>query len=111
VAENEGEREWIVEPPGPGEVAFHMSFGDGVELTAEQEAALSELMRALETNDAEVSGLALAGKCGAYSACTDKSCKPVRCSTFVCHGLTANLSAVSGSAWNLMGSFSPSSEA
>jgi hypothetical protein len=107
VAENEGERRWVVEPPAPGEVSFHMAFGEGVDLTEEQEAALSELMRTLETNDAEVTGLAANTKCSAYSTCTDKSCKPVRCSTFVCHGLTAQISAAGGGAWNLMGSFSP----
>jgi len=100
-------RQWIVEPPAAGEVTFHMAFGEGVELTEEQEAALSELMRTLESSDAEVTGHA--HSCSAYSVCTDKSCKPVRCSTFVCHGLTSlpvNISA-GGTAWNLMGSFGP----
>jgi len=103
--ENEAGRRWVVKPPAAGEISFHMEFGEGVDLTEEQEAALSELMRALESSDAEVTGHAMAGKCTAYSSCTDKSCKPVRCSTFVCHGLTANLSA-GGSSWSLMGSFS-----
>jgi hypothetical protein len=82
-----------------------MEFGDGVELTEEQEAALSELTRALESRDAEVTGYAVAGKCGAFAECTNKSCKPVRCSTLVCHGLTSQLAAGSGSTWSLMGSF------
>lgn len=102
--ESQGERRWIVEPPRPGEIKFHMSFGEGVELTSEQEAALSELTRSLESSDAEVTGLA---KCS-LATCTDKTCKPVKCDTYVCHGLTADLSGVNTTTWSLMGTFGPS---
>jgi len=102
--ENDASRRWIVAPPGPGQVSFHMAVGEGVDLSPEQEAALSELMRALESSDAEVSGHAIAGKCSAYASCTEKSCSPVRCATFVCHGLKAELTT-STSTWNLMGTF------
>jgi hypothetical protein len=101
---NDAGRRWIVAPPGPGQVSFHMAVGEGVELSAEQEAALTELMQALESSDAEVSGHAVAGKCSAYSSCTEKSCSPVRCATFVCHGLKAELTTGTTS-WNLMGTF------
>ena len=98
--ENQGERRWVVEPPAPGEISFHMSFGEGVELTVEQEAALTDLMRVLESADAEVTG----HSCSKFSSCTGKSCKPVKCSTFVCHDLTANLTGTSAT-WSIMGSF------
>ncbi len=95
-------RQWIVEPPGPGVVTFHMSFGEGVELSDEQERALSEFVRSLESSDPEVTGHA---GCTAYSHCTDKTCKPVRCGTFDCDVLHSDLTASAGGAWNLMGTF------
>ena len=100
---NDAGRRWIVAPPGPGQVAFHLAVGEGVELTADQEAALSELMAALESSDAEVTGHATAG-CK-LSSCTEKSCSPVRCSTFVCHGLKAVQLESTTTSWNLMGTF------
>ena len=42
----------------PGEVSLHLAFGEGVQLTEEQEAAVSALLRSLEAVDAEVTGLA-----------------------------------------------------
>ncbi len=102
MADNQGERQWIVEPPAAGEVSFHMAVGEGVDLTAEQEAALSELMRTLESNDAEVTGHRQPCK---LSSCNQKSCKPVRCATFICHFLTAELTAEASAPWNLMGTF------
>ena len=105
MAEEQGERRWIVEPPvAAGEVSLYLAVGEGVELTPEQEAALSDLMRTLETEDAEVTGL---GKCQ-LSTCNDKTCKPVKCATFVCNGLTVSWPlADSGGSWSLMGSFGP----
>ena len=38
-------REWVVEPPAPGEVTLFMATGDGVELTDEQQAAISGARR------------------------------------------------------------------
>jgi hypothetical protein len=103
VAENQGERQWIVEPPGPGEVSLHMAFGQGVQLTEEQEAAVGELLRTLEAVDAEVTGHELAGKCPKQSTCGTLTCKPVDC-TLKCGTLTAAVSG-GGTSWNLMGTF------
>ena len=103
VAENQNERRWIVEPPAAGEVSLFLAFGEGVELSPEQEVALSELMRSLETDDAEVTGHA---KC-ALSTCDHKSCNPVKCATFICNDLTSKLTGGVGSSWSIMGSFSP----
>src|SRR5256885_2140021 len=103
--EEEGARRWIVEPPGPGEVAFHLSIGEGVELTEEQEQALSDFVKSLETSDAEVTGHGKTGPCA--WKCTDHSCKPVKCATLICDGLTSELTASAGGSWSLMGSFSP----
>jgi len=100
MAENESTRQWIVEPPGPGEVSLHMAFGEGVQLTKEQEAAVSELLRSLEAVDAEVTGHA---KCTQQSTCTKLTCDPVVCN-LKC-GTLSGLAQTAGG-WNLMGSFS-----
>ena len=82
VAENQNERRWIVEPPpAAGEVSLYLSVGEGAQLTAVQEAALSDLMRSLETTDAEVTGLT---KCTQLGTCQSLSCKPVNCSNLSC---------------------------
>ena len=100
MAENEGERQWIVEPPPPGQVALHLAFGDGVQLTAEQEAAVGELIRTLESSDPEVTGLT---KCTEQSTCTNLKCTPVNCN-LKCGDLKTKVMDVSGG-WNLMGNF------
>ncbi len=99
MADNERERQWIVEPPERGEVALHLAFGDGVQLTAEQEAALGELLRTLEAGDPEVTGLS---KCKPVSSCITLACSPVSCQ-LRCGTLKAKLSE--GTGWSLMGSF------
>jgi len=104
MAENEGERQWLVEPPEPGQVSLHMAFGEGVALTPEQEAAVGELLRSLEAVDAEVTGHALAGKCTKQSTCTKLTCDPVVCS-LKCGTLTATLTTSGGGSWSLMGNF------
>jgi hypothetical protein len=82
-----------------------MALGDGVELTAEQEAALSELLRTLEANDAEVTGFEVG--CPSYTACSGK--KTTSCSPFDCNSLTCGAylprRAEAASSWNLVGSF------
>ena len=102
MAENEGERQWIVEPPGQGEIALHLSVGDGVKLTVEQERAVADLLRTLEA--AEVSGYA--GKCPKQA-----SCGTMRCPAMYCEG-TGGLSCgsfkdskVAAGGWTLMGTF------
>jgi hypothetical protein len=104
MAENEGERRWVVEPPEPGEVALHIAIGEGVKLTPEQEAAVGELLRSLEAVDSEVTGHALAGKCTKQSTCTKLTCDPVSCN-LKCGTLSATLTAGGGTSWSLMGSF------
>lgn len=100
--EAEGGREWIVEPPEPGEVSLHMALGEGVELTDEQEAALGQLLRTLETRDPEVTG----------HAALDASCKPLKCGgvdckDLDCSPLSASLTGNVAQPWSIMGSFSP----
>jgi hypothetical protein len=97
VAKNEGDRQWIVEP-APGQVALHLAFGDGVQLTKEQEAAVGELLRTLEAGDPEVTGHALRG-----GTCTKLSCHPVNCD-LKCGTLKA-VTAGGGGSWSLMGTF------
>jgi hypothetical protein len=104
------DRQWIVEPPpGTGEVSLLVAVGDGVELTEEQEAALSELLRVLEVGDAEVVGhdgcFKVSGGCDQYSVCDKLTCGKVSCNGLNC-GLVKQLTVASGSgSWNLMGSF------
>ena len=111
--ENEGRRQWIVEPPpASGEVSLYVSGGEGVELTVEQEAALGALLRALELGDPEVAGFT--GNCpndlfcSPQSGCWGLSCGKVNCS-LTCHPLNKKAAASSSpsSSWDLMGTFSP----
>jgi len=103
--ETEG-RQWIVDPPpGPGEVSLYMACGDDVDLTAEQQAALSALLRTLEAGDAEVVGHSK--ECPRLSVCLDLQCAKMRCNPLQCSSLVRASSAGSApaSGWNLMGSF------
>jgi len=106
--ENEG-RQWIVEPPpAQGEVSLYVAVGDGVELNAEQEAALSALLHTLEVGDAEVvghSGCLKVSSCDQYSVCT-LSCGKVGCGGLLCGLVKPKLSTASGGgSWSLTGSF------
>jgi hypothetical protein len=89
-----------------------MACGEGVGLTAEQEAALSELLRSLEVGDPEVIGHgkecpSRAG-CSEYSVCSPLVCGKVTCGDLICTLGYGKASAATGSAsWNLMGSFRP----
>jgi hypothetical protein len=107
---NEG-RQWIVEPPpARGELSLLVACGDGVELNAEQEAALSELLRTLEVGDAEVvghSGCVKVSFCEGYSYCDKLSCGKVSCGALAC-ALTKTTSTAltsGGGSWALTGSF------
>jgi hypothetical protein len=104
--QSEGGRRWIVEPPEPGEITLHMALGEGRELTPDQEVALSELLRTLEANDAEVTGFEVG--CPSYTACSGKktttSCGDFHCPALVC-GTYLPKRAEAASSWNLVGSF------
>jgi hypothetical protein len=101
VAENEGERQWIVAPPGRGEIALRIALGDGAHLTEDQEAALGALLESLETADAEVSGLA---SCTKNNTCTKLECSLADCTGLRCGTLETKLM---GGGMTLMGSFGP----
>ena len=74
-----GARQWIVEPPSPDEVIFHVSIGERVELTEDQERALSEFLESLETSDAEVTGFGCSRHGTKGTSCTKFSCSAVNC--------------------------------
>jgi hypothetical protein len=97
---DEQARHWVVEPPAPGEISLHIALGDGVQLTPEQETALVELVRSLETDDAEVVGHSPTG-CTRLSRCPDLMCEPL------CEQVRCSLSNV-GQGWNVMGTFGSS---
>ncbi len=102
MAENQGERQWIVEPPGVGEISLHMAFGDGVQLTKEQEAALGQLISSLEAVDAEVTGHAKPDPC--TSNCVKLQCNNLNsCSGLKCGTLGTKVAA--GGGFGLMGTF------
>jgi hypothetical protein len=109
--ESQSSRQWIVEPPpGPGEVALYMATGDGVDLNAEQEAALSALIRSLEAGDPEVMGHS--PECPSnISSCNPLKCPSVTCGILICRGLThvsgigSSTSGSSSGPWGVMGSF------
>jgi hypothetical protein len=105
--EGQSSRQWIVEPPpGPGEVSLYMAAGEGVDLTAEQEAALGALIQSLEAGDPEVTGHT--DSCpDNLSSCNPLKCPSVTCGKLVCRNLT-HVSAAglpSSGTWGVMGSF------
>jgi hypothetical protein len=101
VSEHEGERQWVVEPPAPGEVKIFVAAGGGAGLSAEQEGALVELVRALDEGDAEVTGLA-AGR-----VLTDPPSCHLNCPGLGCGAYSRPRSAAGGSAWTVMGTITP----
>lgn len=92
MSEQQG-HEWIVEPPGAGEVKVQLAVGEGVELTDEQKAALNELLQALEGEEAEVVGHSMVHNC-------NLSCGELKCDGGLQVGLT-------GSNWAMLGTFTP----
>ena len=103
--DNENQRQWVVEPPGPGQISVQMAFGDGVELNEEQAAALGELLRSLEARDPEVTGHALAKPCSDLSSCKTLKCTGLgSCNHLGCGTLKAATASAS-TTWNLMGTF------
>ena len=92
MSEQQG-REWVVEPPGAGEVKVQLAVGEGVELTEEQKAALNELLQVLEGGEAEVVGHAMVHNC------------TLKCGDLICSG---NLQVgLTGSNWSMLGTFTP----
>jgi hypothetical protein len=108
--ENDASREWVVEPPRPGEVLFRLNLGEGVTLTEEQEAAVYELMQTLESGDAEyaeVTGHSIVSsptpKCPHLQTCSPLACPPLSCGVLSCGKLTAIRGAAPG--FGIMGTF------
>jgi hypothetical protein len=93
--ESDDAREWVVEPPAPGEVTLFMAAGDGVELTDEQQAAISALVESLEASDAEVAG---------HAACPSLICR-LECTLKSCDVLTKPVSSAATGGFTLMASF------
>ena len=89
----EQRREWVVKPPGAGEVMLQLAVGEGVELTDDQKAALNELLQALEGGEAEVVGHSMIHDC-------TLSCGDLKCGGNLEVGLT-------GSNWSMFGTFRP----
>ena len=90
----EQRREWVVKPPGAGEVMLQLAIGEGVELTDEQQTAVNELVHALERGEAEVVGHSMVHDC-------TLSCQP----TLECGGTL--VVKQTGSQWSMFGTFTP----
>ena len=104
--ETDAGRRWVVEPPvGSGEISLYMAVGDGAELTEEQQAALSALLLALETADAEVVGLTSPNCPADASSCIHLKCGKVSCGMLACQITRVSAATGSGQGWSLMGSF------
>ena len=105
--EPQGERRWVVEPPAPGVVSFRLAVGEGVVLTAEQETALSEFLRSLESADDEVTGFATSldkgTGCARLRSC-QLTCGPLSCQALV-RRPPSTLGAEGNGGWDLLGSF------
>jgi hypothetical protein len=98
------DRGWIVEP-GQGEISLYMAVGDDVELTEEQQDALAELLRALEDNDAEVTGHQAAAGCDeVILICEKLKCGRVVCGGLGCLPVTSKI-GTSAQAWTISGTF------
>jgi hypothetical protein len=68
--------QWLLSPPGPGEVQIHLAVGEGTQLTPEIRQALERLVSALHGQD--VTGYAWANSC--YPKCPDLAgCERVYC--------------------------------
>jgi hypothetical protein len=96
------DRRWVVEPPGPGRVTLRIGVGEGVELSAAQEAALDALLESLAATDAEVAGFA--GGCTALHPCT-LDCPKATCNALRCSFLAAPGPGAAGASWSLGGTF------
>ncbi len=112
--DDRGDRQWIVEPPPTvGEVSVYLACGEGVDLNAEQEAALGTLLRTLEARDADVTGYntpecpKYGGGCGDVSDCTGLKCGRVNCILNCIRLNTVRAAPAGGASWELMGSFRP----
>jgi hypothetical protein len=103
--EDQGERQWIVEPPAQGEVSLYLAVGEGTTLTEEQEAAVGALLRTLEASEPEVAGHATKPKCPGQSSCTDLRCSGMSCGTLKCSNLAGLTAGRVAEPWNIMGSF------
>jgi hypothetical protein len=93
------ERQWVVEPPAPGEVRLFVATGDGVDLTDEQQAAISALVETFEASDPEVMGLASCSR----ATCPSLICR-LDCTLKSCDVLTKPAAATTG-AFTLTASF------
>jgi hypothetical protein len=47
------ERRFLLDPPGPGEISLHIAEGNGVEVTAELQAAFAALVEGLRGGEVQ----------------------------------------------------------
>jgi hypothetical protein len=74
--EPESESRWLLEPPGPNEVQFQISVGEGIQVTDEIRRAIDDLIASLNMED--VVGYATCSpRCRTLANCGTKTCKPL----------------------------------
>lgn len=103
--QDEGGR-WIVAPAGPGEISLHMAFGEGVELTGDQQEALGKLLRSLEARDQEVTGHAMGESCPSLICSLGGCGKLGSCDVLrPCGAFSGQRAGTGTRGWNLIGTF------
>ena len=70
--------EWILQPPGAGEVQFQFATGEGVELTPTARAALETLISELSGSEVEGFMFGIWG-CSSLAVCNPKNCTLDNC--------------------------------
>ena len=69
--------QWLVEPPGAGEVFLYVAAGEGAEVSDAARAALNTLMRELQRS--EVEGFAGEPPCPQFDICFPYNCTLANC--------------------------------
>jgi hypothetical protein len=69
--------QWLVEPPGAGEVFLYVAAGEGVEVTDAARDALNALMTELQRS--EVEGFAGEPACPQFDICFPYNCTLANC--------------------------------
>jgi hypothetical protein len=79
MATSETGGQWVLEPPGPGEVHLSVSLGEGAQLSPAARAAVETLLKSLLSS--EVEGFL------ANTDCPYQSCLPFECQLKKCQPL------------------------
>jgi hypothetical protein len=71
--------QWLMEPPGAGELQFYVRAGEGVELSPEARQALETLVNELQRSEIEGFEVPTGPECPSYWDCYPYSCTLKNC--------------------------------